>query len=191
MRKQMGSGISTETRTATAFPCRDTPGMTSPRRWLPLAMCAAFVPTAFAASLFFSKDTLHERGYFSHSSTDEVYLVNNSDHPAKVDSLAVAVDEALFRTLSMSFSADVKENGRVRQERIFFWNDGESVWLSNSLVVPPRDSIRIHSMNVDQCPRCIGRRPPSETSGEIAAPVSFRSDRGSAKVIVKGWYYLL
>ncbi len=156
-----------------------------------MAALTAFTTSACAGSLLFSKDTLYERGYFSHSSTDEVYLVNRGDQPARVDSLVVQVDRGIYETLSMSFSADVKEGGRIRQERIFYWNDGESEWLSNPFVVPPQDSVRIHSMTVDKCPRCTGRRPPSETSGEITAPVNFRSSRGGAKVIVKGWYYLL
>lgn len=156
-----------------------------------MAALTMFAASACAGSLFFSKDTLYERGYFSHSSTDEVYLVNKGDQPARVDSLVVQVDRTIFKTLAMSFSADVTEGGRIRQERIFYWNDGESAWLSNRFVIPPQDSVRIHSMTVDQCPRCTGRRPPSETSGEIAAPVHFTSSRGAARVIVKGWYYLL
>lgn len=155
------------------------------------AIVATVATVATASPLFFSKDTLYERGFFSHSSTDEVYLVNRGDLPAKVDSLAVTLDRNVFKTLSMSFSADVSDNGRIRQERIFYWDDGTSVWLSNPLVVPPKDSVRIHSMTVDQCPRCSGRRAPSETSGEIVAPVNFRSNRGGAKVIMTGWYYLL
>lgn len=164
--------------------------MNNRNTWL-LLVCAVITGPVCASPLFFSQDTLYERGYFSHFSTDEAYLVNRGESPAQINSLEVVVDRSVFKSVSMIFTADTKESGRVRQERVFYWDDGESVWLSRELVVPPGDSIRIHSMTVDQCPRCAGRRPPSVSSREIEASVHFKSNRGAAKVVVKGWYYLL
>jgi hypothetical protein len=152
-----------------------------------IALCGA-ADLQSRGKLSFSRDTLYECGYFSRTFTDEVYLINRGNEPISIDSLAVALD-AGHPTLSFAFNIVVMENGMRKRERVFYWNDGKTGWISWKMVVPARDSAQIYFASLDRCPKCVGKPPPSTGSLDARIPISFRSRSGdTATLLVRGWY---
>lgn len=135
-----------------------------------------------------SKDTLLERGYVSPNSTDEVWLINRGDEPLRIDSISILVDRNRYPTLSMDFGFAVRRGVGWENQQVFYWYDGKSKpWLSYSMVIPPRDSARVHYLRLDRCAKC-NAQPSGPQARDMAARVRFFSARGVAELVVRAWY---
>lgn len=135
-----------------------------------------------------SKDTLFERGYVSANSMDEVWLINRGYEEMRVDSISVRVDRKEYPTVSMDFVTAVRRGVGWESQQVFFWSDGKAPpWLSQPLVIPPRDSLRLYYLRMDSCAKCNAQRE-SPSSRDMTATVRFHSNRGVVDLVVRAWY---